>query len=291
VNDPEVDAVYIATPPGAHLEGALLVAAAGKPVYMEKPMARNAAECDAMIAACAKAKVKLYVSYYRRAMPRFVKTKQLLDAAAIGPVTGIVYRFASPGHGGTGTIPGTKPPPMGWRMAVEQSGGGLFLDLGAHAIDLLDYYFGALEDVHGHAARLATPGEVEDTVGLTFRTRTGTPGVVSMNFASPLKDDLLEITGAGGRISHTVFGNEPVRLETPRGVEHFDLPNPPHIGQPLVQLAMDDLMGRGTCPSTGETARRASAVMDKVLAAYYGGRDDKFWERPQSWPGRNLHSP
>src|SRR5688572_23614993 len=52
VNDPEVDAVYIATPPGAHLEGALLVAAAGKPVYMEKPMARNAAECDAMIAAC-----------------------------------------------------------------------------------------------------------------------------------------------------------------------------------------------------------------------------------------------
>ena len=289
VNDPEVDAVYVATPPGSHLEGALLALAAGKPAYVEKPMARSAVECDTMVAAFKQANLKLFVSYYRRAMPRFVQAKALLDGGAIGRVTGIVYRFASKGHGGTGVLPGQAQPPLGWRSEVETSGGGMFLDLGAHALDLLDFYFGALEDVHGQAARLHTPGDVEDTINLSFRTGHGVPGVVSMNFASALKDDLMEITGAAGRLSHTVFGNEPIRLETARGVELFDRPNPPHIGQPLVQLAMDELFGRGTCPSTGETARRTSAVIDRVLADYYGGRDDEFWKRPQTWPGRNRH--
>src|SRR5204862_296769 len=84
--------------------------------------------------------------YYRRALPRFVKTKELIDSAAIGQVTGITFRFASTGHGGTGVAPGAKLPPLGWRMQPEHSGGGLFLDLGAHALDLPDFYFGARAD-------------------------------------------------------------------------------------------------------------------------------------------------
>jgi len=288
VNDPEVDAVYVATPPGVHLEGALLAAAAGKPAYVDKPMARSAAECDAMNQAFAKAKLKLFVAYYRRALPRFVRTKELIEQGAIGPITGIVYRFAATGHGGTGIAPGAKTPPLTWRMQPEHSGGGLLLDLGAHALDVLDFYFGGLETAHGHAARIATPGDIEDTVAMTFRTHAGAPGVFTMNFASLLKDDLMEITGAAGRISHSVFGTEPVRLETARGVELIDLPNPPHVGQPLVQSAIDELLGRGKCPSTGETARRTAAVIDQVLNDYYGGRSDAFWTRPQTWPGRRA---
>jgi predicted dehydrogenase len=288
VNDPEVDAVYIATPPGVHLESALLAAAAGKPALVDKPMARNTTECDAMIAAFAKANVKLFVSYYRRALPRFVTARDLIASGAIGRVTGIMYRFASTGHGGTGVAPGAKLPPLTWRMQPEHSGGGLFLDIGAHALDLLDFYFGALEDVHGHAARIATPGDIEDTVAMSFRTRDAAPGVLVMNFASLVKEDILEITGSAGRISHSVFGSEPVKLETARGVEQLDRPNPPHIGQPLVQLVVDELLGRGTCPSTGVTARRTSAVIDRVLDEYYGGRGDEFWKRPQTWPGAKL---
>src|SRR4051812_48513080 len=79
VNDPEVDAVYIATPPGVHVEGALLAAAAGKPAYVEKPMARNTTECDVIIQALARADQKLFVAYYRRAMPRFLKLRELLE--------------------------------------------------------------------------------------------------------------------------------------------------------------------------------------------------------------------
>lgn len=288
VEDPEVDAVYVATPPGAHLDGALLAAAAGKPVLVEKPMARHAAECDAMLAACARAKQKLFVCYYRRALPRFLAAKERLDAGAIGAVTGIVYRFAATGHGGTGILPGAKTPPVVWRVQAADSGGGLFLDLGSHALDVLDFYFGALDDVHGQAARFSPISDVEDSIALSFRTRDGVPGVVTTNFASQIKEDVIEISGTAGRITHSVFGAEPVRLETAQGVDSIDHPNPPHIGQPFVQTVVDDLLGRGTCHSTGDTARRTSAVMDRVLAEYYGGREDAFWARPETWPGRRA---
>lgn len=291
VSDPEVDAVYVATPPGAHVDGTRLAAAAGKPVYVEKPMARSARECDAMIAACAAAKQKLYVAYYRRALPRFIKARELLDGGALGRLTGLHHRFASPGHGGTGAVTHGGPVQPPWRTSVPDSGGGLLLDLAAHALDLLDFYGGPLQHVSGRAARIATPGEVEDVVTLSFQSAAGVPGTASYNFASRVKEDLLELSGDAGRLSFSVFGHEPLRLESARGVEEFAFSPPPHIAQPLIQTVVDDLLGRGTCPSTGETARRTSAVMDRVLAEYYGGRDDAFWARPHSWPGRTLHLP
>lgn len=280
VADPEVDAVYVATPPGAHREAALLVAAAGKPCYVEKPMARHTPECDAMIAAFAAAQQKLYVAYYRRTMPRFLKVKELLDNGVIGQLTGINYRMASP-------TPANADPAKGaWRVAAENAGGGLLLDVGSHVLDFLDFCVGPLADVHGRAARLATASEVEDAVAMTFRTGHGVPGTASWNFASHARDDTLEFLGTAGRASLTFFGTDPVRLETARGIEQFDIPNPPHVAQPLIQTVVDELLGRGVCPSTGASARRTTLVMDRVLAGYYGGRDDAFWTRPATWPGR-----
>ena len=289
-NDPDVDAVYVATPPGAHLEGVLLAAAAGKPVYVEKPMARSTRECDAMLAACARARQKLFAAYYRRALPRFVKARELLDGGAIGTLSGLHHRFASPGHAGVGALPvahgGPVQPP--WRTTAAASGGGLLLDLGAHAIDLLDFFGGPLRDVAGHAARIvrgADAPEVEDAVAFSFRTERGVPGTAAYNFASHVKEDLLELSGTSERVTLSVFGHEPVRLETARGVEEFPFAPPAHIAQPLIQTVVDDLLGRGTCPSTGDSARRTNAVMDAALASYYGGRDDDFWTRPHTWPG------
>ena len=289
VRDPEVDAVYVATPPGAHLEGVALAAAAGKPVYVEKPMARHTPECDAMIAACAAAQQKLFVAYYRRALPRFLKVKELLDARALGPLTGFHYRFAATGGGGTGLITHGGPAQPPWRTSVPTSGGGLLLDLGSHALDLLDFFGGPLRDVSGHAARLASEGDVEDAVAMSFRTAGGVPGTATWNFASHAKDDLLEFSGPAGRLTLSVFGHEPLRLETDRGVEQFEFAPPAHIAQPLIQTVVDDLLGRGTCASTGESARRTNVVMDQVLDAYYGGRRDAFWTRPHTWPGRHAH--
>ena len=286
VNDPEVDAVYVATPPDAHHDYTRLAAQAGKPVYVEKPMARSAHECDRMIAACAEAKQKLFVAYYRRALPRFVKARELLADGAIGQLTGLHHRFASPGHGGTGALSHAGPKQTPWRTNVPISGGGLLLDLGSHALDLLDFYGGPLQGVAGNAARLSGNDVVEDAIAMSFCTQSGVPGTASYNFASHVKEDVMELAGDAGRITFSVFGHEPIKLETARGAEHFAFDPPPHIAQPLIQTVVDELLGRGTCPSTGESARRTNVVMDRVLAGYYGGRDDEFWTRPESWPGR-----
>lgn len=285
VDDPEVDAVYVATPPNAHLDGALLAAAASKPAYVEKPMARHTPECDAMTAAFARARQKLFVAYYRRRLPRFLKVKELLDGGALGELTGVIHRFASPVPAPVVPV-ATGSPELMWRVRADVAGAGLFLDLGSHALDLLDYLCGPLGEVRGHATHLVSPGDVEDAVAMTFRTARGVPGAATWNFASHIRDDVLEFSGTDGRVSLSLFSNEPVRFETARGVEHLDLPNPPHVAQPLIQTVVDDLLGRGTCPSTGESARRTSVIMDAVLSDYYGGRDDAFWTRPQTWPGR-----
>jgi predicted dehydrogenase len=280
VNDPEVDAVYIATPPGAHLEGARLVAAAGKPAYVEKPMARHTPECDAMMSAFASAGQKLFVAYYRRALPRFLKVRDLLAAGALGELKSVSYRMAQP-------LPANADPANGaWRLDAANAGGGLLLDVGSHTLDLLDFFVGPLADVAGHASRVGGVGDVEDTVVMRFRTAQGVPGAAAWNFAASAKEDLLEFTGTEGRLSFSVFGAEPVRLQNRGGIELFDLPHPPHVAQPLIQTVVDDLLGRGTCPSTAESARRTTVVMDRVLAAYYGGRDDAFWTRAAAWPGK-----
>ena len=275
IRDPEVDAVYIATLPDSHEEYALRVAAAGKPAYVEKPMARSAAECDRMVAAFARARLPLYVAYYRRCLPRFLKAEELIRTGALGRVSGVTWRFAAPRHRAED----------GWRVDVASAGSGLFLDLASHTLDLLDFLLGPLVDVAGVASNVASAHAAEDTVAMSFRTPGGAAGVATCNFASATSDDMLRITGTEGEITLTVFGHETLRLEQAGGVREFHLPNPPHVAQPLIQTVVDDLLGRGVCPSTGATARRTSHVMDAVLAGYYGGRGDTFWTRPETWPG------
>jgi 1,5-anhydro-D-fructose reductase (1,5-anhydro-D-mannitol-forming) len=278
IADPGVDAVYVATPPSSHADHALAVAAAGKPCYVEKPMARHGPECDRMVDAYARAGLPLFVAYYRRRLPCFLKVGELLASGAIGRLTGVTYRLAEPHH---------RKAAM-WRTDATLAGAGHFIDVGSHALDLLDYILGPLADVAGTAANLASDYDVEDNVALTFRAG-GVPGSMSWNFASTVSDDTMRFSGTGGEITFSMFTSKPVKLEDGSGVHLFDLPYPPHVGQPLIQSIVDDLLGRGECPSTGVSARRTSLVMDRVLEAYYGGRTDAFWERPQTWPGRRRN--
>ena len=273
--DPDVDAVYVATPPDTHADYALKAAAAGKPAYVEKPMARHTAECDRMIAAFQSARLPLFVAYYRRGLPRFLAARELLANGALGRVTGVRYHFSAPRHLDDG----------GWRVNAEISGGGHFLDIGSHAIDLLDLFFGPLSQVAGVAGRHDGAGLVEDGVTMSFLAG-GVPGAASWNFAGAEREDTFIIAGTAGRLLFSLLGDEPLRLENAAGIQNVDRPNPPHVQQPLIQSVVDDLLGRGTCPSTGESARRASLVMDTVLTGYYGGRADEFWRRPETWPGR-----
>ena len=96
INDPQVDAVYVATPPSSHKEYVIRAARAGKPVYVEKPMARTAAECEEMMSACEEAGVGLFVAYYRRALPRFVTVKELMDGGWVGQLRSVSVRNERP---------------------------------------------------------------------------------------------------------------------------------------------------------------------------------------------------
>jgi 1,5-anhydro-D-fructose reductase (1,5-anhydro-D-mannitol-forming) len=238
-------------------------------------MARSAAECDRMVEAFARAELPLFVAYDRSSLPLFLKAGELIRSGAIGRLTGVTYRLTYPQH-----VKGNI-----WRTDVALAGAGHFLDVGSHALDLLDFLLGPLQDVTGTAANLASAYDAEDSVALTFRA-AGALGSMSWDFASEVRDDTMRLSGTEGEITFPMFTSMPVKLENASGVQLFDLPYPPHVAQPIIQSIVDDLQGRGECPSTGETASRTSRVMDKVLDAYYGGRGDAFWKRPETWPGR-----
>lgn len=262
VRDPEVDAVYVATPPSTHRHYTLLAAAAGKPVYVEKPMALDHGECRSMIDACAAAGVPLFVAYYRRALPRFARIKALLDAAAIGTVrvAGIsMYRgFVPP----AGALP--------WRIDPAVSGGGLFVDLAAHQLDLLDFFLGPIADVSGTAANQAGLYQAEDIVTATFAWASGARGTGLWSFSASGDVDRTELVGTRGRILYATFSDAPVILETDAGIEAIELPFPTHVQQPLIQTIVDELLtGRSSCPSTAESAARTTRIIDILLAGHY----------------------
>jgi len=282
IHDANVDAVYIATPPGNHLEYALRIAAASKPAYIEKPMARNYAECQRIVAAFEKVGLPLFVAFYRRRLPRFLQVKKLVDSDQLGRITMLSYRYVSTNW--RDIDPNKRP----WRLEAGQSGGGIFMDMGCHALDIFDFILGPIESVEGMAANLASPYDVEDSVAMHCRFTSGALGVCSWSFAGAVREDQIDIAGTRGRLTLSVFGNEPLRLDSAAGAEQFDLPNPPHIQQPLIQSIVDQLQGHGVCPSTGLTAARTARVMDQVLGSYYGGRDDAFWTRPGTWRGRRC---
>jgi len=287
IDSPEVDAVYIATPPGHHLEYALRVAAAGKPCYVEKPMARNATECREMVEAFERARQPLFVAYYRRALPRFVAVKELLASGLLGPLLAVSHVYQGRVQAGGAALP--PFPATGWRESVSESGGGLFLDLGSHVLDLLDFLLGRLSRVAGSAARRTSSpmtGVAEDTVVMSFATDSGVLGTARYQFHTSAQVDRLELVGALGTLSFSVFGREPLELRVADQLERIETEQPEHVHLPLVQSIVDELSGAGgRCPSTGQSAERASEVMDRVLDDYYGGRQDAFWLRPETWPG------
>lgn len=228
--------------------------------------------------------VPLFVAYYRRSLPRFLAVKAILAAQTLGRITRVQYRYAKgPWQGDRRQLP--------WRLRAEHSGGGLFLDVGCHALDLIDYLFGPILQVEGTAANLSGAYDVEDQVAMSFQLAGGATGAATWNFTADRPEDLLEITGTDGSMRMSVFGNHPIVLDVfGEQTELIDRPNPVHIQEPLIQSIVDELRGEGLCPSTGESAARTSRVIDTVLDEYYGGRAHAFWERPESWPGRQVVS-
>jgi predicted dehydrogenase len=275
IEHPEVNAVYIATPPGSHMDYALAVCAAGKPAYVEKPMARSYRECIRMNDAFDHANIPLFVAYYRRGFARFNMIKQLIADGALGELTGISYRHSS------AVSQTTDLADLPWRLDPPQSGGGVFVDIGCHALDLLDHVFGPLGNVRGTCASSGLIPGVEDQTAMVFETELGVLGTGSWNFAGYIDEDILEVHGAAGRISTSIMSESPIDIVSETLTDRLTIPNPKHVQGPLIESVVSELLGIGICPSTGASAARTSKIIDTVLWDFYGGRDDEFWMRPR----------
>jgi 1,5-anhydro-D-fructose reductase (1,5-anhydro-D-mannitol-forming) len=232
--------------------------------------------------------VPLFVAYYRRALPRFLEIKKLIDTGAIGDVRAVtitLYRQYEPGPDtaaaigaiagaitGAATGGGALPAVLPWRIDPAISGGGLFVDLAAHTLDLLDFILGPIARVTGGAGNQAGLYGAEDIVHGAFEFASGVRGTGIWSFDAFGDVDRTEIVGSRGRVSFATFDNLPVTLETATaGARAFDIPHPAHVHQPLIQTIVDELTSHGTarCPSTGESGARTTRVMDQLLRAYY----------------------
>jgi len=263
IADAEVDAVYVATPPSTHEAYALMAIAAGKPVYVEKPMARNHAECLNMVEAGRDAGVPVFVAYYRRALPRFRKVRELLFEQRVVGAPRIVNVVLHEPHHPRYHDPEALP----WRVQPEFSGGGLFMDLACHTLDLLDWLFGPIVAASGHAShQLDGAYPAEDSVAMSFAFGNGMLGSGLWQFDSFRHDDRVEVIGDAGRIIFATFGDGAIRVENGEGAHEYSVANPAHIQQPLIETIVAELRGQtGACPSTAESAARTAWVMDQAL--------------------------
>jgi predicted dehydrogenase len=263
INDPLVNAVYVATPPSTHAEYAIAAMRAGKPVYVEKPMAASYEECRIMNQVSVETGIPCFVAYYRRTLPYFLRVKQLIDDGILGEISTVQIRFAIPPYA-TDYDRDNLP----WRVKKELAGAGYFYDLASHQFDLLDFLFGEIEHVQGFSENRVSLYEVEDTVAAAFRFKSGVLGSGSWSFVAPkdTRTDRIEFVGTKGKLTFSTFDFSPIILENTSGIKEFKKDNPENIQFYLIHQIVNYLNGKGDLPvSRGDTAIRTNYIMDKIL--------------------------
>lgn len=266
IDDPQVNAIYVATPPSSHALFAIMAMRAGKPVYVEKPLASNYEDCARINRISAETGVPCFVAYYRRYLPYFQRVRQIIDEGQIGNLTNVQVRFSVPPR----ELDYNSPDNLPWRLQPEIAGGGYFYDLAAHQLDLLQDFFGVIVRAHGYCANRAHLYEAEDTVSASFCFVNGLVGSGSWCFVGheSAKEDRIDVVGEKGMVSFSVFNYAPIRLITSSGQQLIDVPNPSYVQLPLIREVIHDLQGFGKCRCTSVSATPVNWVMDRILGKF-----------------------
>ena len=264
IQDPQVQAIYIATPPDTHAFYAIKALEAGKPVYVEKPMALNLAECRKMIEVSEKTGTPLFVAYYRRKMSYFQKVKEIVESGVLGNIIMANIRlWRNP-------LPEDRKADKPWRLNPDYAGGGYFVDMGTHQIDLLLWLFGPLRSVKGAASNRGGLYAVEDTVDAVFEFQSGILAVGSWCFVVPEKSatDTFEIIGTKGRLSFSTFQMECIR-KVVNGVEEFIAAHKPEVVEKQMISYVSDLILEGKQDRQAlSDAVEVTRIVDDILAEY-----------------------
>ena len=262
INDPNVNAIYIATPPSSHATYAIMAMKSGKPVYVEKPLASSYYDCQRIDRMSEKTHVPCFVAYYRRYLPYFLKVKELLKSGAIGHVISVQIRFACPPR--DLDYDSTSLP---WRVQRDIAGGGYFYDLAPHQIDLLQELFGPIVHASGFSTNRGGLYETEDSVSAAFQFADGLTGSGSWCFVShdSARTDRIELIGDKGQICFSVFTYEPIALHNEKGREEFAVPNPEFVQLPLIKNIVEHLQKGDICTADCISATGVNWVMDRIL--------------------------
>jgi 1,5-anhydro-D-fructose reductase (1,5-anhydro-D-mannitol-forming) len=262
INDDEVNAIYIATPPSSHEAYTEAALKAGKPVYVEKPVTINSASVERMMAFEKKHNGKVSVAHYRRGLPLFNTVKQLVNDGSIGKVKLIQLKTLQPVM--SKIITQTED---NWRVDPQISGGGLFHDLSPHQLDILYWIFGKPEKLNIIAANQGKHYNAPDLVllQLQFMHDVFFDGVWNFNVAENATADLCEIIGDKGSIRFSFFRVSTIELVNDKGVQIFEQAYPVNIQQPHINNVVKYFRGESNNPCTLEDALVTMKVMDKAV--------------------------
>ncbi len=266
INDPDVNAVYVSTPPSSHEIYTISALKAGKPVYVEKPMSIDAASAKRMAKVAGERKIKLSVAHYRRAQPLFKKIKELVETHAIGKPRSARLEF----YKRPLTTEDLAIPKTAWRIDPAIAGGGLFHDLSPHQLDLMYYFFGEVEKVSGKATNHDGLYSVPDNVSGTILFKSGVQfeGSWSFNCDPASERDYCEIRGEKGTIRFSFFSHEPVILSVNDKKQVFEFDPLPHVQQPMIQKVVDHFLGRAPNPCSGDEGVKVMELLDRIAVSF-----------------------
>lgn len=260
LTDPEIDAIYVATPVDLHAEQTIAAARAGKHVLCEKPMALTAADCDRAAAACREAGVKLGIAYYRHFYPVLNRIKQVIAAGEIGqPVMARINAFEqfNPQQG----------EPRHWLIEKTRSGGGPMMDFGCHRIEVLLNLFGPIARTQAFSDQVRLKRDVEDTAGAFFHFGSGAHATLLVSHAAFESQDTLDIFGSEGTLRVPVLNEGQLYIRTPAGERAES--HPPHasLHQPLIEDFVD-AVAKDREPAVGaEVGREVQRIEELIYAA------------------------
>lgn len=266
INDSDVNAIYIATPPSSHATFAIMAMRAGKPVYVEKPLAASYEDCVRINRVSEQTGIPCFVAYYRRYLPYFMRVREIIQRGDIGNIINVQIRFSVPPRDLDYKSHNSLP----WRLQPDVAGGGYFYDLAPHQLDLIQDLFGVIIKAHGYCANRAHLYNVEDTVSAVFKFDSGVVGSGSWCFIGhqSAKEDKVEVIGDRGMLSFSVYNYDPIQLVTSEGAVSINVENPNYVQLPIIKAVIEDLQGIGICSSTSISATPVNWVMDRVLGKF-----------------------
>ncbi len=261
MNDEEVNAIYIATPPASHLHYAIAALRKGLNVYVEKPVTLTALEAKQLADVVKSTGAKLTVAHYRRGLPLFLKIKELINNNLVGDIRTVQIRlWKSEKHF---LVSDTE---TNWRVNPDLSGGGYFHDLAPHQLDLMLFYFGAPAKYSGYSINQSRNNQADDHVcgQLIFENGIVVNGSWCFNVSENQEVDTCEIVGTKGKITFPFFGNE-LAWDIGKGeyVQTFD--RPPHVEQAMITQVVSYFNGLQHNPCTIEEAVTVMEIMDEFV--------------------------